>query len=104
MTWMKPGKALATVPGLVVKEVKAFKTTQSALVLQPVETIADVFYLLRSYFNPPLSGIGLTVAVLDTGVAKAISLYREKSFMRPTLLILRMQVMSLATAPRWLLR
>ena len=62
---------LAAVPGLVVKEVKAFKTTQSALVLQPVETIADVFFLLRSYFNPPLTGIGLTVAVLDTGIRKS---------------------------------
>ena len=64
-------RTLAAVPGLVVKEVKAFKTTQTALVLQPVETIADVFYLLRSYFNPPLTGMGLTVAVLDTGIRKS---------------------------------
>jgi serine protease AprX len=64
-------RTLAAVPGLVVKEVKAFKTTQTAVVMEPVETIADVFYLLRSYFNPPLTGMGLTVAVLDTGIRKS---------------------------------
>ncbi len=34
------------------------------------ETVSDVFYLIRSYFAPALTGIGLTVAVLDTGVRK----------------------------------
>ncbi len=36
--------------------------------LPPVETLSDVFYMLRSYFAPSLTGTWLTVAVLDTGV------------------------------------
>ncbi|MDD5082963.1 MAG: S8 family serine peptidase [Dehalococcoidales bacterium] len=61
---------LATVPGLVVKPLKEYKTDQVMTELPPVETISDVFYLLRSYFTPPLTGTGLTVAVLDSGVRK----------------------------------
>jgi serine protease AprX len=64
-------KALACVPGLAVKISKEFKAGQMALALPPVETVSDVFYLLRSYFNPPLTGNGLTVAVLDTGIRKS---------------------------------
>jgi len=30
-----------------------------------------MYLLLRSYFNPPLTGIGLTVAVLDSGIRVA---------------------------------
>jgi len=71
-------RTLALVPGLVVKEVKAFKTTQTAVVMGPVETISDVFYLLRSYFNPPLTGAGLTVAVLDSGIRKTHQSLRSK--------------------------
>ena len=36
----------------------------------PAESVSDVFNLLRSYFSPPLTGSGLTVAVLDSGVRK----------------------------------
>lgn len=64
-------RVLSTVPGLVVKPLKEFKTDQMLAVMNPVESISDVFYLLRSYFNPPLTGIGLTVAVLDTGIRKS---------------------------------
>ena len=63
-------KALSTVPGLLVKPIKEYKTDQVATAL-PVETFSDVFYLLRSYFMPPLTGTGLTVAVLDSGVRKS---------------------------------
>ncbi|OBW61901.1 S8 family peptidase [Dehalococcoides mccartyi] len=63
-------KALAKISGLVVKPVKAYLTNQVVSVAQPVETISDVFYLLRSYFSPPLTGTGLTVAVLDSGIRK----------------------------------
>jgi len=63
-------KALGKVPGLVVKPVREFRTDQ--MVAAPaVETISDVFYLLRSYFSPPLTGAGLTMAVLDSGVRKS---------------------------------
>ncbi len=58
------------IPGLKVKVLKEYKTDQVMTELPPVETISDVFYLLRSYFNPPLTGTGLTVAVLDSGVRK----------------------------------
>jgi len=71
-------RSLAVVPGLVIKEVKTFKTAQTALALPPVETISDVFYLLRSYFNPPLTGTGLTVAVLDSGIRKTHQSLRNK--------------------------
>jgi serine protease AprX len=63
-------KALAKVPGLAVKPMKEYKTDQVMTAPPPVETISDVFYLLRAYFTPPLSGSGLTVAVLDSGVRK----------------------------------
>src|SRR3990172_697026 len=62
--------ALSTVAGLLVKPVKEYKTDQVETALPPVETFSDVFYLLRSYFMPPLTGTGLTVAVLDSGVRK----------------------------------
>ena len=63
-------KALSLVSGLLVKPIKEYKTDQVATELPPVETFSDVFYLLRSYFMPPLTGTGLTVAVLDSGVRK----------------------------------
>jgi serine protease AprX len=70
---MDPEQAhtLASVPGLVVKGVGKLQTQQTTLVQAPVETISDVFYLLRSYFNPPLTGVGLTVAILDSGMRKS---------------------------------
>ncbi len=65
-------KTLAAVASLTVKPVKEFRAHQTAVVsAPPIESISDVFYLLRSYFNPPLTGTGLTVAVLDSGVRKS---------------------------------
>jgi serine protease AprX len=64
-------KALVKVPGLAVKPVREYHTDQVLTVAQPVETVSDVFYLLRSYFTPPLTGTGLTVAVLDNGIRKS---------------------------------
>ncbi|MDD4984927.1 MAG: S8 family serine peptidase [Dehalococcoidales bacterium] len=61
---------LSRVPGLKVKPLKEYKTDQVMAETPPVETVSDVFYLLRSYFSPPLTGAGLTVAVLDSGVRK----------------------------------
>lgn len=71
-------KALSGVSGLVVKPVKEFRTNQVMTDLPPVETISDVFYLLRSYFAPPLTGTGLTVAVLDSGVRKTHESLKNK--------------------------
>ena len=64
-------KALSTVPGLLVKQLREYKTDQVVETALPVETFSDVFYLLRSYFSPPLTGTGLTVAVLDSGIRKS---------------------------------
>jgi serine protease AprX len=64
-------EALAQVPGVLVKPIKEYKTHQVTAALAAVQTFSDVFYLLRSYFNPPLTGIGLTVAVLDSGIRKS---------------------------------
>jgi serine protease AprX len=61
---------LSRVAGLAVKRVKEFRADQVAVAPPSVETISDVFSLLRSYFSPPLTGTGLTVAVLDSGVRK----------------------------------
>ena len=69
---------LAHVPGLAVKPIKEYKTDQVMTELPPVETISDVFYLLRSYFSPPLTGTGLTVAVLDSGIRKMHQSLRNK--------------------------
>jgi serine protease AprX len=61
---------LTRISGVKVKPLKDYRTDQVMTELPPVETISDVFYLLRSYFSPPLTGTGLTVAVLDSGVRK----------------------------------
>jgi len=61
-------EALSRISGLLVKPVKEYRTDQ--VMTAQVETVSDVFYLLRSYFSPPLTGTGLTVAVLDSGIRK----------------------------------
>ncbi len=71
-------RALTGVSGLVVKPVKEFRASQVTTELPPVETISDVFYLLRSYFAPPLTGTGLTVAVLDSGIRKTHQSLKNK--------------------------
>lgn len=69
---------LSAIPGLVIKPLKEYKTDQVMAETVPVDTFSDVFYLLRSYFNPPLTGTGLTVAVLDSGVRKSHTSLRNK--------------------------
>lgn len=71
-------RALAQVSGLILKPLKEYKTDQVMTVVPAVESISDVFYLLRSYFNPPLTGIGLTVAVLDSGIRKGHEALQNK--------------------------
>ncbi len=71
-------KALGKVPGLAVKMRKEYRPNQTLTEIASVQTISDVFYLLRSYFNPPLTGAGLTVAVLDTGMRKTHQSLRSK--------------------------
>ncbi len=67
----RQAKALSRMPGLVLKPVKEYRADQVMTALPAAETFSDVFYLLRSYFSPPLTGTGLTVAVLDSGVRKS---------------------------------
>jgi len=69
---------LSRVPGLKVKPLKEYKTEQVVTELPPVETLSDVFYLLRSNFTPPLTGTGLTVAVLDSGIRKTHQSLKSK--------------------------
>ncbi len=71
-------KALSKVPGLAVKPMKEYRAHQVTTAPPPVETISDVFYLLRSYFAPPLTGTGLTVAVLDSGIRKSHQSLKDK--------------------------
>ena len=61
---------MSRITGLKIKPLKEYKTDQVMAEVPPVETISDVFYMMRSYFSPPLTGTGLTVAVLDSGVRK----------------------------------
>ena len=71
---------LSQIPGLQVKPVKQFRAQQVLMqtALPPAESVSDVFNLLRSYFSPPLTGSGLTVAVLDSGVRKSHESLRAK--------------------------
>jgi len=69
---------MSRITGLKIKPLKEYKTDQVMAEVPPVETISDVFYLLRSYFTPPLTGTGLTVAVLDSGVRKTHQSLRNK--------------------------
>ena len=71
-------KSLAKIPGLLVKPVKEYRTNQVITEVPSVETFSDVFYLLRSYFTPSLTGTGLTVAVLDSGVRKSHQSLKNK--------------------------
>ncbi|MFC1874645.1 S8 family serine peptidase [Chloroflexota bacterium] len=71
---------LSRTAGLVLKEVKEVRPTvvmapeavasQTVLTPQAV-SVWDVFQELRSLFVPPLTGSGLTVAVLDSGIRKS---------------------------------
>ncbi|MBI2858109.1 MAG: S8 family serine peptidase [Chloroflexi bacterium] len=70
--------ALSAVPGVILKPIKGYRVDQVLTEPPPVETLSDVFYMLRSYFAPPLTGTGLTVAVLDTGVRKTHQSLRNK--------------------------
>jgi serine protease AprX len=71
-------KALSRVAGLAVRPVAEFKTHQVTTEALPVQTVSDVFYLLRSYFTPPITGTGLTVAVLDSGMRKSHQSLKDK--------------------------
>ncbi len=71
-------KTLSAVQGLALKPIKDYRVEQVVTEPPPVETLSDVFYMLRSYFAPPLTGVGLTVAVLDTGVRKTHQSLRSK--------------------------
>jgi serine protease AprX len=69
---------LGRISGLAVKALKEYRAEQVMTEVPPVETVSDVFYLLRSYFSPPLTGTGLTVAVLDSGVRKTHQSLKSK--------------------------
>jgi serine protease AprX len=71
-------KALSQLSRVAVKPIKEFRTHQVMTAAPAVETVADVFYLVRSYFAPPLTGTGLTVAVLDSGIRKSHQALRNK--------------------------
>ena len=80
---MDEGQAtqLSRIPGVVLKPIKDYKSDQMVAVApaaETVETLWDVFFLLRSYFTPPLTGAGLTVAVLDSGIHKSHESLRDK--------------------------
>ena len=70
----KQADQLSRKPGVVVKPIKEYRSDQVVTALpaaEAIETLWDIFYLLRSYFIPPLTGTGLTVAVLDSGIRKS---------------------------------
>jgi len=72
---------LSAVPGLKVTPVRTIRSEQviteetevlPAALPSPQQelTVLDVFSIMRDYFTPAITGTGLTVAVLDTGVRK----------------------------------
>jgi serine protease AprX len=69
---------LSRIPGLSMKPIKEYRTEQVTAAQPAVETFSEVFYLLRSYFAPPLTGTGLTVAVLDSGIRASHQALRNK--------------------------
>jgi len=77
----KQADQVSTIPGVVVKPIKEYRSDQVVTAVpaeEMVETLWDVFYLLRSYFTPPLTGVGLTVAMLDSGIRKSHQSLRGK--------------------------
>jgi len=69
---------LSKTDGLVLKPIQEYKTHQVMTAAVLPETVSDVFYLLRSNFSPPITGVGLTVAVLDSGVRKTHEALKNK--------------------------
>jgi len=77
----RQAEQLAGKAGIVVKPIKEYRSNQVITAATPAETIEtlwDVFYLLRSYFAPALTGAGLTVAVLDSGIRKSHESLKDK--------------------------
>ena len=72
---------LAELPGLVVKGIKKVRADQGAALVPRVPAtyapaaeavpLSDMFNEFRSMMTPPLTGAGLTVAVLDSGIRKS---------------------------------
>jgi len=72
--------ALSKVPGLVVKSPKTLQpdvimmpdrvAVEGQVVPQSAGAIRNVFATIRALFTPAITGSGLTVAVLDTGIRK----------------------------------
>ena len=61
---------LLRTPGLAVKPIKTVKVEETAVAVQEV-LLSQMFYELRASLDPPLTGSGLTVAVLDSGIKKS---------------------------------
>jgi len=70
---------LAQIPGLKVQPVKGVRsaqimipepTTEQQIILPQSQGIWELFAEFRSMFFPSLSGTGLTVAILDSGIRK----------------------------------
>lgn len=72
---------LAQDMGLRVRRVKQLTPDQMVAQQQTItepETVWDVFTMLRSHFSPALTGSGLTVAVLDTGIRSSHESFKTK--------------------------
>lgn len=72
---------LSREPGLRVRKVKRLTPDQLVAQQQTItepETVWDVFTLLRSYFSPALTGSGLSVAVLDSGMRSSHESFKTK--------------------------
>jgi len=60
---------ISQIPGLVIKPIKEVKAEQ-VTATAPAASLSQLFYELRAAVEPPLTGTGLTVAVLDSGIKK----------------------------------
>ena len=72
-------KRLSRVSGLALKQEKSVKADQVAVVSEaPEVSLTDIFFELRDALYPAVVGLGLTCAVLDTGIRKTHLRLKDK--------------------------
>lgn len=69
---------LGTLPNIVIRSVKTIKADQFQVYSALQASAASRFWEFRNMFEPPITGSGLTVALLDSGIRKTHIGLRDK--------------------------